>query len=76
MADRDGKGPRARSPRAKGKKAGMGRGNCQLGKRLTRPGKVRPKGSHIIDEIKFDDGKMIWKDRVVSKDEWEKTYGK
>jgi len=28
MPDKDGKGPRARSPRPKGKKKGMKKGNC------------------------------------------------
>lgn len=43
--------------------------------RMTRPKHVRPKGSHVVDEIKVSNGQLIWRDKVVSKDEWERRNG-
>jgi hypothetical protein len=39
---------------------------------------LRPKGNktqhnYVIDEIKIDNGQMIWKDRKVTKTEWEQN---
>ena len=39
--------------------------------RPLRPRAVRQKGTHVVDEITVENGEMKWRDRLVSKQEWE-----
>jgi hypothetical protein len=46
--------------------------------KITRPGKVKTQVTYVLDEIKIENGNMKWRDRIVTKDEYEQamTYGK
>ena len=38
--------------------------------KILRPG-IAKKAKYVIDTIKIENGKMIWKDKKTNKDEWK-----